>query len=139
MAADLNVTTNRRTGLRKYLSIFLLILLLVLGIFFYWRYFYVFGEGVKAGELNFLVKKGYIFKTYEGKLIQSGIRSRTAGSIQSYEFDFSVANEKVANQLMLNSGKQFELHYKEYMGTLPWRGHSNYIVDSIIRMQEIQR
>ncbi|OLY94681.1 hypothetical protein BUE76_05765 [Cnuella takakiae] len=125
--------------MRKFFSIFMVVLLLILLIFFYWRYFYVFGEGVKAGELNFLVKKGYVFKTYEGKLIQSGIRSRTPGSVQSYEFDFSVANERIANQLMLNSGKEFELHYKEYMGTLPWRGHSRYIVDSVINMRTLGR
>lgn len=125
--------------MRKFFSIFMVVLLLILLIFFYWRYFYVFGEGVKAGELNFLVKKGYVFKTYEGKLIQSGLRSRAPGSVQSYEFDFSVANERIANQLMLNSGKEFELHYKEYMGTLPWRGHSRYIVDSIINMRALER
>ena len=125
--------------MRKFFSIFLLIVFAALAVFIYWRYFYVFGEGVKAGELNFLVKKGYVFKTYEGKLIQSGIRSRTVGAVQSYEFDFSVANERIANQLMMNSGKHFELHYKEYMGRLPWRGHTNFVVDSIIRMQDLQR
>src|SRR5919107_4701135 len=99
--------------MRRFLAIViisLIVILLGVGYYFYYR---AFGDGVQAGELNYVVKKGYIFKTYEGKLIQSGIRSRTAGSIQSYEFDFSVANERVANQLMLNSGKQFELHYKE--------------------------
>lgn len=129
----------RRSGMRKFFSVFLLVIFLALAIFIWWRYFYVFGEGVKAGELNFLVKKGYVFKTYEGKLIQSGLRSRAPGSVQSYEFDFSVANERIANQLMLNSGKEFELHYKEYMGTLPWRGHSRYVVDSIINMRELAR
>lgn len=137
MASTVDVTP--RSGMRKVFSIILLVLFLGLAIFIWWRYFYVFGEGVKAGELNFLVKKGYIFKTYEGKLIQSGLRSRAPGSVQSYEFDFSVANERIANQLMLNSGKEFELHYKEYMGTLPWRGHSRYIVDSIINMRELNR
>lgn len=130
---------TQRSGMRKFFSLFLLVLLLALAIFIWWRYYYVFGEGVKAGELNFLVKKGYVFKTYEGKLIQSGLRSRTQGSVQSYEFDFSVANERIANQLMLNSGKEFELHYKEYMSSLPWRGHSNYVVDSIINMRTLAR
>ncbi len=108
-------------------------------IFFYWRYYYVFGEGVKAGQLNFLVKKGYIFKTHEGKLIQSGFRGGAPGSIQSYEFEFSVQRDDIANTLMLNSGKEFELHYKEYMGALPWRGHSVFVVDSIINMKAVQR
>lgn len=101
---------------------------------FYWRFFWVFGEGVKSGELNFVVKKGYVFKTYEGKLIQSGFRGGMAGSIQSYEFEFSVENEQIATTLMENSGKQFDLHYREYLGAIPWRGNTKYIVDSILSM-----
>ena len=122
--------------MRKFLGIFSLIIVLVLGIFIFWRYYYVFGEGVKAGELNYMVKKGYVFKTYEGKLIQSGLRSRTPGTVASYEFEFSVTNDSIANILMLNSGKVFELHYKEYMGKIPWRGHSVYVVDKIINMKD---
>lgn len=118
----------------RFLSILLITLVLFLGGFIYWRYYWVFGEGVKAGELNFVVKKGYIFKTYEGKLIQSGFKGGVAGSIQSYEFEFSVVNEQIANQLMNNSGKTFDLHYTEYLGALPWRGNSKYIVDSILSM-----
>lgn len=122
--------------MRKFLGIFSIILVLVLVIFIYWRFYYVFGEGVKAGELNYMVKKGYVFKTYEGKLIQSGLRSKTPGTVASYEFEFSVEDDSVANVLMLNSGKVFELHYKEYLGTIPWRGHSKYVVDKIINMKE---
>jgi hypothetical protein len=118
----------------RFLSIILISLLLLTGGFVYWRYYWVFGEGVKAGELNFVVKKGYIFKTYEGKLIQSGFKGGVAGSIQSYEFEFSVVNDGIANQLMNNSGKTFDLHYTEYLGALPWRGNSKYIVDSILSM-----
>jgi hypothetical protein len=36
--------------------------------------------------------------------------------------------------LMENSGKQFDLHYKEYLGAIPWRGNTKYIVDSILSM-----
>lgn len=118
----------------RFLSILLLVLVLFLSGFVYWRYYWVFGEGVKAGELNFVVKKGYVFKTYEGKLIQSGFKGGVAGSIQSYEFEFSVTNERIANQLMANSGKTFDLHYTEFLGALPWRGNSKYIVDSILSM-----
>ena len=122
--------------MRKFFGIFSTVLIAALAIFIYWRYYYVFGEGVKAGELNYMVKKGYVFKTYEGKLIQSGLRSRTPGTVASYEFEFSVENDSIANILMLNSGKIFELHYKEYLGTIPWRGHSKYVVDQIINMKQ---
>ena len=33
---------------------------------------------------------------------------------------------------MRYSGKSVELHYKEYLGTLPWRGMQKYVVDRII-------
>ena len=113
--------------------VFILLLLLAVGAgAFYFRFYFVFGEGVKSGELNYVVKKGVIFKTYEGKLIQSGIRSKAAGSIQSYEFEFSVDNAKLAERLMLEGGKVVELRYKEYFGALPWRGFTKFIVDSII-------
>lgn len=124
--------------MRKFLGITVLIVVLVVVVIVALRYFYVFGEGVKSGELNYLVKKGYVFKTYEGKLIQSGLRSRQPGSVQSYEFEFSVERDDIANQLMTNSGKEFELHYKEYFGRLPWRGYSEFIVDSILAMREIR-
>lgn len=122
--------------MRKFLTLFILIVILGLSGFLYFRYYFVLGEGVKSGELNYCVKKGYVFKTYEGKLIQSGIRSLSPNSIQSYDFEFSVEDAKVAEQLMKNSGKTFDLHYKEYNGAIPWRGFSKYVVDSIVAMKE---
>ncbi|MBB5332935.1 hypothetical protein HNP69_001056 [Chryseobacterium koreense] len=35
----------------------------------------------------------------------------------------------------MNSGKTFDLHYKEYHGILPWRGNTNYVVDQVINMK----
>ena len=87
--------------MKKFWLVILLLLLAVGAGAFYFRFYFVFGEGVKSGELNYVVKKGVIFKTYEGKLIQSGIRSKAAGSIQSYEFEFSVESQRIAERLML--------------------------------------
>jgi hypothetical protein len=122
--------------MKKFLRITGLVLLVAAALFIYWRYFWVFGEGVKAGQLNYFVKKGFIFKTYEGHLIQAGFQGEKSGTIQSYEFRFSVTDEDIANKLMSNSGKDFELHYKEYMGAVPWRGTAVFIVDSILSMKD---
>lgn len=112
------------------------ILALVLAGFLYIRFYFIFGDGVKAGELNQFIYKGYVWKTYEGKLIQAGFRGsnkNTGGAtVESYIFDFSVEDEEVANELMRCSGKSVELHYKEYLGTLPWRGMQKYVVDRIV-------
>lgn len=142
----MNMETNeirqqplKKNGFKNFFRLFLLFILLIGGIIIWWNYFYVYGEGVKSGELNYLVKKGNIFKTYEGKLIQSGLRSGGVGSMQSYEFEFSVANDSIANVLMNNSGQYFDLHYKEYKNSIPWRGYTKYIVDKIIHMKTVER
>jgi hypothetical protein len=135
---QLNAETKKGvSGIRKFFRTFVIILVLVLAGFIYWKYYYPFtSDGVKSGYLNYAVRKGQLFKTYEGKLIQEGIRSRTVGAIQSNEFEFSIKSKEVFEVLKLNSGKIFDLHYKEYNGVIPWRGNSRYIVDSIISMRE---
>lgn len=113
-----------------------IVVVLLLAAFVYVKFYFVFGEGVKAGELNFVVYKGYLFKTYEGKVIQAGFNSKNrTTAIQSYEFEFSITDEALADSLMRCSGKMVELHYKEYLGTLPWRGQQKYIVDGIIAVR----
>ena len=125
--------------MRRFLAIIIISIIVILAGIGYYRYYWVFGEGVKSGELNYVVKKGYVFKTYEGKLIQSGFRSRTPGTVQSYEFEFSVDDKDIAEKLMLSSGKEVELHYKEYLHALPWRGYTNFVVDSIIAIRELSK
>ena len=115
------------------------ILALVLAGFIFFKFYFVFGEGVKAGELNFVVYKGYVFKTYEGRVIQAGFgkgKGTNPGVIQSYEFDFSITDQAIADSLMRCGGKTVELRYKEYLGTLPWRGKQKYIVDGIVSVRE---
>ena len=126
---------EKKSGFSRVVLWITLAVVLLLAAFFWYRYLFVFGEGVKSGVLNFAVKKGYVFKTYEGKLIQEGFGRGTGGALTSYEFEFSVDDPKVFQQLELNSGKRFDLHYKEYNGALPWRGNSRYVVDRIVNMK----
>ena len=122
---------------RKRLMLFAGIIVLVLAVTVYVRFYYVFGTGVKSGELNYLVYKGVIFKTYEGKLIQTGFRADKPGGLQSNQFDFSVVDEEIAKTLMISGGKNVQLHYKEYFGALPWRGYTKFVVDSIVYIEEL--
>ena len=114
------------------------LLLAAAALFVYIKFYYVFGEGVKAGELNFVVYKGYVWKTYEGRAIQAGFQKGSKGAttaVQSYEFDFSVADKAIADTLVRCSGRNVQLHYKEYLGALPWRGQQKYIVDRIVSVE----
>lgn len=125
--------------MRRFVTILTIIIILGLAIFFYWRFYFPFTDnGYKDGYLNKIEHKGYIFKTWEGTLIQVGLKSASPGAMQSPTFEFSVTDENLAQKLRANSGKYFSLQYKEYFGTLPWRGHSKYIVDSILSMRDVK-
>ena len=120
---------------KRVISIIVAVIAVILIGVIYYRYYFVFGDGTKAGTMNYFVHKGYVFKTYEGRLIQSGLRTPVQGNIQSNEFMFSVTDKKVAEQLNKNAGAFLELHYKEYLHTLPWRGVSVFVVDSVISVR----
>lgn len=130
-----NEKSEGKKKFRKTRNIILVVLVAALAIFFAIRFYYPFGEGVKTGQLNYVVYKGYIFKTYEGKLIQTGFRSNAQGGLQSNEFEFSVVDKEIAEKLMHAGGQIVELRYKEYFGALPWRGYSKYIVNEIINIE----
>ncbi|MCD8174008.1 MAG: hypothetical protein LUD76_11250 [Alistipes sp.] len=125
---------RRHPKWRRFRNITFIVLAVGLVLFFLIRFYYPFGEGVKTGQLNYVVYKGVVFKTYEGKLVQSGFQSDASGGLQSNQFVFSVADKDVAEKLMHAGGQIVELHYKEYFGALPWRGYSKYIVDEILNI-----
>lgn len=125
-------TPETKSPFKKYLFLGLLFIGIIISGVIWYNYFYVFGEGVKSGTLNYAVYKGNVFKTYEGKIIQDGFGgNKKTGNLTSYEFEFSMENEAIFKQMESNSGKYFELHYKEYHNTLPWRGNTVYVVDKI--------
>ena len=112
------------------------VLLLALVGFVYFKFFFVYSEGTNEGDINYFQREGFIFKTYEGKMIQTGYNSHnTSATIQSNEFKFSVVEERIAQQIDNNSSRQIKLHWKRYLGTLPWRGNSQFVVDSIISVR----
>ena len=125
----------------KTVTIISIILIIVLTVFFYFRFFFVYSSGVNAGDINYFQHEGVIFKTYEGKMIQSGFRTGTGSrsGLTSNEFKFSVTDKAVAEELMRCSGKRVELKWKRYMGTLPWRGNSQYIVCEILSVENQSR
>lgn len=117
----------------KFLGWLSAIVLLGLAGFIFVKFCYVYSTGINEGDINYFQNEGFIFKTYEGKMIQTGYNSKNSqATIQSNEFRFSVQDEEVARQIENSSNRQIKLHWKRYLGTLPWRGNSQYIVDGIV-------
>lgn len=118
--------------MKRILGIFVAVVVVGLFVLVFGRYYFVFGRGMKAGTLNYVVQKGYLFKTYEGEMILTGLQSKGVATMGSNEFLFSITNKELAMKLMVNAGKEMVLHYEEYNGALPWRGFSNFVVDSVV-------
>jgi hypothetical protein len=80
--------------------------------------------------------------------VQYGIGSINSGSYNPNYFYFSVTDPAIADSLDKCAGKMVNLHYVQYLRSLPWRGENynngdaknqergQYIVDRIISVQE---
>jgi hypothetical protein len=110
----------------------LLIIIIVIGIsMFYWKYFYTYSEGYRAGLLQKFSHKGAIFKTYEGEIILSSVSSNRDVALASEKFLFSVTNKSIIRQFDTLQGLPVIVHYRQKNATAFWRGDSPYLVDSV--------
>jgi len=127
--------------------IFLSILFLLLfgAGYIYWFYYNSFSDGTRDGVLYKFSRKGNIFKTYEGEMVQPGLRSVQGGTINTNNFFFSVSDVKLADTLDKCIGKSVKVHYIQYRKSLPWRGENyngknqengQYIIDRIENVSE---
>lgn len=131
--------------MKKFIFFFILFLLIFGSAYVYWFYFNQYSDGYREGVLYKFSRKGNIFKTYEGEIIQPGLRSVQAGGINTNNFSFSVNNAQLADSLEHINGKNVKLHYIQYRKSLPWRGENyngknsengQYIVDRIEAVNE---
>jgi len=109
----------------------LISLILIGGIFIYWKYFYTYSEGYRAGLLQKFSSKGTLFKTYEGEMILSSIASNRDVALASEKFLFTLTNRKLTRQFDTLQGENVIVHYKQKNGVIFWRGDSQYLVDSV--------
>jgi hypothetical protein len=117
--------------MRKYLVWSVILIILIIGVIVYWKYSYNYSEGYRAGLLQKFSSKGNLFKTYEGEIVLSSVQSNANVAIASEKFLFSVTDKTLASQLDRIQGESIVVHYHQKNATLPWRGESCYIVDSV--------
>ena len=101
-------------------------------------YWGVYDEGVRAGTVLRISKKGMIFKTYEGQL-----NVETFGALKGVHpimeaFDFSVSDkdEQVIRDLesVALSGERVNLHYVSRYVAFPWKGDTKYFIVRVERL-----
>ncbi len=123
---------KRPSGFKKFVRWFIFIVLLSLGAFIYWKYFYTYSDGNRTGLLQKFSHRGNVFKTYEGELVLSSVSSTNNVALASEKFYFSVVNDSIAKLMQNFEGKRVRMHYKQKNGALFWRGDSEYIVDGVV-------
>lgn len=115
----------------------LIIGVLVFIAFSAFMYFGSYEEGVMAGKIIRISKKGFIFKTYEAKLSIESFGALKGTSPIAETFDFSVENnnKEVVKQLeeVALTGERINLHYKKRFMTFFWRGNTKYFATQVER------
>jgi hypothetical protein len=124
-------TSSFLEKLKRFFRWFLMAFLLFAFIFVYWRYFFTYSEGYRAGLLQKFSHKGTIFKTYEGEMILSSVTSTANVAIASEKFNFSVINKNIVREMDTIQGQMVIVHYLQKNRSLFWRGDSEYLVDSV--------
>ena len=123
----------------------LLLLILLPGLYVYWYYFNIYSDGDREGVMMKISRKGDIFKTHEGEIMQPGFRAGVA-SINSNNFKFTAIDEAVSKKLSDATGKTVKVHYIQYRRSLPWRGENynadnaetgQYVVDSVLEVSAV--
>ncbi len=121
-------TVRKTKRIFKWLLFFIVLFLAGL---VYWRYFYTYSEGYRAGLLQKFSNKGTFFKTYEGELILSSVSSSREVALACEKFFFTVINKDLVRQFDTLQGDMVIVHYKQKNAPVFWRGDSGYLVDSV--------
>lgn len=131
-------TRFKRTSMkiiRKILLVGVVISIAVLA-FLYWG---TYENGVMAGKVLRVSQKGFVFKTYEGKLSLESFGALKGVSPVAETFDFSVesSEQEIIQQLeqVALSGERVNLHFKKRFMTFPWRGDTKYFITRVERTQ----
>jgi len=124
------VKKKPKSKLRKYFRTFVLFAFAVIAILIYWNYFNVKSNGDRKGVLIKFSHKGNIFKTDEGEM-WLGCRQ----TVNAEKYFFSVTNDSLASILRNLQDECLQIEYKEYRGTLPWRGESKYVVFGVKKIE----
>ena len=95
------------------------VLVLLIGIWIYWSYFFNYSDGYRAGLLQKFSRKGNIFKTYEGEMVLSSVQSNKNVALASEKFFFSVTEKSLALELDTVQSKTIIVHYKEKNNSFP--------------------
>lgn len=109
---------------------------------------YQYSDGVRIGVINKFSKKGTFWKTYEGELVLEGIVSNGQSSGANL-WDFSLDNQARHGESVEDLARtirncaegsvKVKIRYNEPWTSWPWRGGTNYLVQSVEPLSQVQQ
>tara|TARA_R110002074_G_scaffold161480_3_gene319322 strand:- start:52434 stop:52799 length:366 start_codon:yes stop_codon:yes gene_type:complete len=111
--------------MKKFISLLILGIILIGGIYYAFIYFVSFSEGVRSGELIKVSHKGVIVKTWEGEISQ-GI-----SGAQIFAFSVLDKDKDVIEKLKEYQGQYVKVNYIERYATFFWLGDTKYFITAV--------
>ncbi|HBB91166.1 MAG: hypothetical protein A2X22_08935 [Bacteroidetes bacterium GWF2_49_14] len=118
----------------RWVAVIIAIILIGLFSISYWG---VYERGTMSGKIFRISEKGFIFKTWEGKLDLETFGALKGVSPIAETFDFSVErkNKEVIRKLEEASlkGERVSLQYIKRFNVFFWRGNTKYFVINVVQ------
>lgn len=111
--------------MKKILSIFIIAIVAIGGLYYAFVYFVPFSEGVRSGELIKISHKGVLVKTWEGEISQ-GI-----SGAQIFSFSVLDKDQEVIEKLKEYQGQYVKVNYMERYATFFWLGDTKYFITEV--------
>ncbi len=97
-----------------------------------------YSEGIRSGVIQKYSNKGLIWKSGEGVLLMQGIHNEKRNNVNvlvNNTFDFSVTDPEISKQVEAASGKNVNLHYKQwFIG--PMQQNTSYTIVKVEVVKE---
>jgi hypothetical protein len=123
---------RRGASIKMLLALVIIAMALFLGWWVWQYYFHPYRISQEKGWIMKVKDEGTIFKTFEGDMISEGYVDDTIG-VMKCDVDFSITTDslvRIATALAAD-GQRIVLSYKEYKGTVIWRGNSKRVATKI--------
>ncbi len=123
---------GKRFHVGRWIAGLILIPLVLVSLYTWLMLTWSYSSGERAGYVQKLSKKGWIFKTWEGELALA-----TVPGVMPEKFYFSVREDAVAEKINQTMGKRVALSYEQHIGLpVDWFGETEYFVTNVKPVEE---
>jgi|LGOV01.1.fsa_nt_gb uncharacterized protein YwgA len=116
-------------------------IVVILLAFFAFMYFGTYSEGTQAGVVMKISNKGFIFKTWEGRLDMGTVGKSKSSNLGTKIFEFSIdgSNTQLIKELEQAqlSGERVNLLFKQKYMKFPWQGETEFFAVGVESSGEV--